>query len=206
MAQDLLAAKPPWSKFAPPSMFGLSSPCHGGPLCDVPAKEMRPILIVCHEDLTCIDGPQTEALRPRFDGVLYFPTATCFTRWLFAQERGEVLQRCLLLTGWREAQSCAVAIAAVRRAKPEKLRRESKRPQLRQPVGECSAKRKSVAVGKMLVLVTPGRQQQVASEWARSGSASAGLPIHIAVSNHEAAEHLALLARLMTVKVSRASF
>mmetsp|Transcript_2609 Transcript_2609/g.6086 ORF Transcript_2609/g.6086 Transcript_2609/m.6086 type:complete len:229 (+) Transcript_2609:73-759(+) len=167
-------------------------------------EEHLPLLIVCHEDPGCINRSQTAAVRRRFDAVLYFPTAPSFTRWLFSQERGDVVPWCVLLTGWREARPCAAAISAVRSGKSGNLRIDAKRPTLREPRGGDTS-RIGTAVAAMIVSVSRGRQEQVASEWAPEGSAMAGLPLQIANSDGQVAQHLATLAHQMTVRITRLS-
>mmetsp|Transcript_64906 Transcript_64906/g.141451 ORF Transcript_64906/g.141451 Transcript_64906/m.141451 type:complete len:208 (-) Transcript_64906:312-935(-) len=167
-------------------------------------EDLRPLLVVCHGDPLSI-LPQNAVVKKYFDGVLCFPTATSFTRWLFAQDRGGLRPWCVLLAGWREARPCAAAIAAAR-GEPRRLRYDAKRPELRAPLGGACAGEVNAAVGPMLLFVSGERQVVAATEWASNSFEAAGLQLQIASSDGKVAESLVTFSEEMTVRVIRVSF
>mmetsp|Transcript_21312 Transcript_21312/g.47075 ORF Transcript_21312/g.47075 Transcript_21312/m.47075 type:complete len:214 (-) Transcript_21312:70-711(-) len=169
----------------------------------ISVTQLWPTLIICCEDPLGHVPPHSNVVRDHFAQVLSFPSATLFIRWLFMQDRGDILPRCVLLTGWRQARSCAAGIAAAR-GQPRQMRADDKRPALSEPLGDCAPGSTSIraAVGYMLVRVSPGRQKQLSSRWASEGSVE-GPEFYIASSDEEVAESLANLSRKMTLTVTR---
>mmetsp|Transcript_70955 Transcript_70955/g.154174 ORF Transcript_70955/g.154174 Transcript_70955/m.154174 type:complete len:212 (+) Transcript_70955:30-665(+) len=201
--------------FVPPH-FGLPTSvprckhngCHGSipEACQIRTEQLRPRLIVCHGDLMRVYHTHNETINREFDGALYFHTVPCFTRWLFMQDRGNIVPWCVLLTGWHEARLCTAAIAAAVSGEDGNLRADAKRPVLKEPVGECAAGEMSVAVGKVLILTSSRQQKEAACEWSSRATKITKLPIHIASSDKKTAACLRSLSRSMTIQVMRASF
>lgn len=79
-----------------------------------------------------------------------FPSATQFSRWLFAQERGpDVVPWSVLIVGWREAKPCVKAIDAAATGKDGNLREDSRRILRRASEGPGDVR---VAVGMVIIL------------------------------------------------------
>mmetsp|Transcript_93756 Transcript_93756/g.248908 ORF Transcript_93756/g.248908 Transcript_93756/m.248908 type:complete len:267 (-) Transcript_93756:84-884(-) len=76
-----------------------------------------------------------------------------FARWLFSQERGEMVPFGVLAVTWREARACLRAIRAARTGDNSELRIDGKRPQLQPPVGDPPQHAfPSIAVGSVVIV------------------------------------------------------
>mmetsp|Transcript_93755 Transcript_93755/g.248901 ORF Transcript_93755/g.248901 Transcript_93755/m.248901 type:complete len:268 (-) Transcript_93755:64-867(-) len=75
-----------------------------------------------------------------------------FARWLFMQERGEVVPFGVLVVTWSEARACLRAIRAACTGDDSDLRIDQKRPQLPPPVGGPRRHASpSIAVGSVVI-------------------------------------------------------
>merc|ERR1719330_2201991 len=90
--------------------------------------------------------------------VLHFPTPVKFTRWLFEQERGSIAPSCVLVTGAREAKPCAEALLAAQTDDVSHLRKDARRPPLKDVLGNRASGDKKIAVASMLVMAGTEKQ------------------------------------------------
>jgi hypothetical protein len=110
---------------------------------------------------------------------LYFPTAVKFTRWVFQQPRGVVEPWAVLVTGWREAKPCLLALQAARTGAITGLRPDAQRPPLRQlPPDYPEDAEVGIAIRFVVVLLDREELRAKAMAWARrSEPATRGLDI-----------------------------
>jgi len=157
----------------------------GAAICNPPpaVEPGTPMVLWCEADPT----KQQEVMdalashpSTRHRQVIYFQTPARFTRWLFEQPRGEVVPWALLITGWREAKPCAMAINAVRSGDTSQLRPDGKRQDLQQIFG-VPGQRVETAIEAMIVVVGKSKDEGRVVQWARdSGHKLSQLDIHVA--------------------------
>jgi len=121
----------------------------------------RPWIIFCGVKASACGLYEKQAQEP-----LHFSGSVHFTRWLFAQRRGAVTPWAILVTSWREAKPCALAIAAVRTGRCEGLRLDERRPPLRKCTGTVvPGQPVNVAVSGMIVMLAAKERTLKAADW-----------------------------------------
>mmetsp|Transcript_84493 Transcript_84493/g.243955 ORF Transcript_84493/g.243955 Transcript_84493/m.243955 type:complete len:329 (-) Transcript_84493:56-1042(-) len=111
--------------------------------------------------------------------VVHFNTPARFTHWLFEQARGDILPWALLVTGWREAKPCAMAIGACRSGDVSKLRPDARRPQLQPILG--SPEHVQTAIESIVIVLEKSKDETPVANWAKEGGyAIAQLDIYVA--------------------------
>eukprot|EP00440_Ansanella_granifera_P058799 gb/GFBE01063734.1/.p1 GENE.gb/GFBE01063734.1/~~gb/GFBE01063734.1/.p1 ORF type:complete len:285 (+),score=48.59 gb/GFBE01063734.1/:1-855(+) len=111
---------------------------------------------------------QTKALKERFchSSFSHFGSPSNFTRWLFEQGAGSVIESsAVLVVGWREAKPCGAAITAAITGNTDGLRKDCKRPEL------WEAGRDSNVVKAMIIIPESQKHIKRAADWIQSESA-----------------------------------
>lgn len=113
---------------------------------------------------------------------LHFQSHVHFARWLFKQRRGAVTPWAILITSWREAKPCAIAIAAARTGCCNGLRLDDRRPPLRNCLGAIEPEQlANVAVSCMIVMLSDGQCTPKAANWVHhKATGITKLPTHAA--------------------------
>jgi len=190
LSSTLACHQPPDAAVTIPNPFG----------CVWALEHVKPMLVWCMENADNCPTLHGYSLCDgyRYGTALYFPTAVKFTRWLFRQRRGSISPWCVLLTGWREAQPCAAAIAAARTGETSGLRLDARRPPLQDAEVDLDHQKGGaevqVAVASMVVIPQQGRQEFNAMRWAAGAWEEANVAVHVLSSGKQASERLRSLA------------
>lgn len=146
-------------------------PEHLSPAGTPTSLQQEPTLVWCEAGVAS-QAAELEAMHNSLGGsdkiaIQQFESTAQFTRWLFAQPRGDVSPWVVLVVGWREAKPCAMAIEAACSGDSSQLRPDARRPELQPISGQQSAK-VNVAVKQMIIKVSSKpEQEERAQSWAR---------------------------------------
>lgn len=111
----------------------------------------------------------------------YFDASTKFGRWLFEQPRGQIAPSAVLISGWREAKPCAMAIHAARSGDLGLLRPDARRGEL-QPLTGNPLGQVGVAIGAMIVVVRRPDQANRVAKWIKNeGNTLTSMEITVAL-------------------------